>query len=70
MVLIKTVEFLLPENEIVFLEADKGCDSKNLRFQLLVEGIYPLIPYRGARGLVLLNGLNESVGKLKEPFVG
>lgn len=50
--LIRAVEFLLPQNEIVFLEADKGYDSKDLRFQLLLEGIYPLIPYRGNRSSI------------------
>jgi transposase len=48
--LIKKVEFLLPEDDIIFFEADKGYDSKKLRLNLLHEGIYPLIPYRGNRG--------------------
>lgn len=47
--LIRKVEFLLPEDDIIFLEADKGYDSKKVRCALLLEGIYPLIPYRGNR---------------------
>lgn len=47
--LIKKIEFLLPEDKIILLEADKGYDSKKLRLTLLQEGIYPLIPYRGNR---------------------
>lgn len=50
--LIKKVEFLLPEEEIILLEADKGYDSKKLRANLLLEGIYPLIPYRGNRSCI------------------
>ena len=50
--LIRRVEFLLPQDEIVLLEADKGYDSKNLRIQLLLQGIYPLIPYRGNRSSI------------------
>jgi transposase len=50
--LINNVEFLLPEDKIIFLEADKGYDSKNLRIQLLLKEIYPLIPYRGNRSRI------------------
>lgn len=45
--LVKTVNELLPEEEVVILEADKGYDSKALRMRLIWLGIYPLIPYRG-----------------------
>lgn len=43
--LIKKIEQVLPEEEVI-LEADKGYDSRELRFQLIMQGIYPLIPYR------------------------
>jgi IS5 family transposase len=52
MKLLASVEMLLPLNEIVFLEADKGYDSKKLRCELLIEGVYPLIPYRGNRSSI------------------
>lgn len=45
--LIQEIEPLLPSHRIVFLEADKGCDSREFRVQLLMMGIYPLIPCRG-----------------------
>ena len=45
--LIRKIEPLLPEGDVVILEADKGYDSRDLRMKLIVQGIYPLIPYRG-----------------------
>ena len=50
--LLKSIDFLLPTDDIVFLEADKGYDSKSLRTQLLNQGIYPLIPYRANRSQI------------------
>lgn len=50
--LVKKVEFLLPVDDIIFFEADKGYDSKKLRLNLLLEGIYPLIPYRSNRSSI------------------
>lgn len=47
--LIDEVGFLLAEEEIILLEADKGYDSTDLRMKLLLRGIYPLIPYRGKK---------------------
>lgn len=47
--LISSIELLLPCDDIVLLEADKGYDSKKLRCELLLTGIYPLIPYRNNR---------------------
>lgn len=34
------------------LEADKGYDSQQLRIELLNNGVYPLIPYRGNRSRI------------------
>lgn len=50
--LIESVEMLLPLDDIVMLEADKGYDSRELRTLLVEEGIYPLIPYIGDRSKI------------------
>lgn len=47
--LIGKIELLLSTDDIIFLEADKGYDSKRLRLELLVKNIYPLIADRGNR---------------------
>jgi hypothetical protein len=45
--LIDQMSHLLPHRKIICIEADKGYDSRELRIQLLMRGLYPLIPYRG-----------------------
>lgn len=47
--LIKTVP---RQGNLTLLEADKGYDSRELRVELLNNGIYPLIPYRGDRSSI------------------
>ena len=42
--LIVPIELLLPYEDVVLLEADRGYDSKKLRCELLVVGIYPTVP--------------------------
>jgi transposase len=44
--LLKMIKALLPKDQIIFLEADKGYDSRQLRVELLAKGIYPLIAYK------------------------
>ena len=56
--LIKKVEMLLPQEEIVIFEADKGYDSEKLRACLIEQGIFPLIPYREIE-VLLVSGLSE-----------
>lgn len=45
--------------ELPIFEADKGYDSKTLRYTLLSLGIYPLIPYRNFRGKSILKSCLE-----------
>ena len=46
--------------ELIIVEADKGYDSEEVRREILREGFYPLILYRGRK-----NKINKWVKKMR-----